>query len=149
MKGMKFPEKIRKFYEEQPDSQINQINEFGKGIKAVRDVLQAKAKNPDQGVDADILGNIPDEMKKTGKAYEDFIRIAGDSKSSMEQVQNAADNMTTAYFNSSSYLETLTDQNESWIASQLKAKGIANADEVARQLKIKSMAQEDKNLKSL
>ena len=66
----------------------------------------------------------------------------------MKEVKQAADELATAYFNSTSFINTLTDKNEDWIASQLKAVGVENAEALAHNLKIKSMIKEDKLLKT-
>ena len=122
---------------------------MGKNIQGVRDVLQAKSKNPDKAVNGDILSKIPDDFKQQKKEYEEFINIAGNSKSTMEEVQASANKLASAYYNSSTYLDTLTDKNEDWIESQLRAQGVANADAVAHDLKARALIKENENMKNL
>lgn len=138
---------LEETYSKEPDAQIKQIDNLGKTLSPIINILDAK--NTGKTIGSDLLGAIPDELKTAEKEYNNFIEVAGNSKSSMKEVKQAADELATAYFNSTSFIDTLTDKNEDWIASQLKAVGVENAEALAHDLKVKSMVKEDKILKSI
>ncbi len=113
------------------DNAIEKFSNLADNIDPLRNILSNKVKNPNNAVDAKQLKNIPDEMKKARKEYTNFINIAGSSASSYKEVKKAADDLLSAYFSQSSYLDTLTGKTKEWTEAQLEAAGVANSDEVA------------------
>ena len=110
---------------------IEKFSNLADNIDPLRNILSNKVKNPNNAVDAKQLKNVPDEMKKARKEYTNFINVAGSSASSYKEVKKAADDLLSAYFSQSSYLDTLTGKTKEWTEAQLEAAGVANSDEVA------------------
>ena len=63
--------------------------------------------------------------------YEDFLKVLANSKSSMEDIQNAVNTLATEYLSQSSIIKLLEDGNKDLVISQLELMGVANADEIA------------------
>lgn len=139
-------EKMKKYTDD-----VTQISKLGDSIDPLRDILGQKSKEPGKGVDADYLSKLPETLKRCKKEYTDFINVAGNAKSTQDEVKKSAEKLITAYFNSSSYIDTLTGKTKEWIAAQLEAQGVANSDEVAKKLKEKANAAKvaDKAMKDL
>ena len=56
----------------------------------------------------------------------------GSSKSTMEQCQNAANDLATEYVNSNNFLAQLNDTNKDYYITQLDNMGVDNAEEVIK-----------------
>lgn len=79
-------------------------------------------------VTAETLADIQESFGNL-EGFDDFITVLGDSSSSMDDVKAALNGLATAYLNSSGVLNNLTEENEQFIISQLKAFGVVNAEE--------------------
>ena len=60
-------------------------------------------------------------------SWEEFERVMGSSKSSMEECQAAANALASEWINNGNFLANLTDQNRDYYETQLKNMGIGNA----------------------
>lgn len=71
-------------------------------------------------------------LLKDTKEFDNFIKVLGDSSSSVTQLQTAIDDLVTAYFNQDGIIQNLDDNTLDLYASQLKQMGVVNALEVAQ-----------------
>lgn len=62
--------------------------------------------------------------------YNKFIKIAGNAKSSTEQIQEAYNKLVTEYVYSIGILDTVNESNRGMIQTQLEQLGITNAEEI-------------------
>lgn len=136
--GLTYTELVEKMKKYTDD--VTQIEKLGNSIDPLRDILGQKGKEPGKGVDANYLSKLPETLKRCKEEYADFINVAGSAKSTQDEVKKSANKLLTAYFNSSSYIDTLTGKTKEWIAAQLDAQGVANSDEVAKKLKERAEA---------
>ena len=79
-------------------------------------------------VTADALAGLQETFGNV-EGFNDYIAILGNSKSSMADVQGALSGLATAYLTASGVLNNLTEENEAFVISQLKAFGVTNAEE--------------------
>lgn len=63
------------------------------------------------------------------EGFDNYIAVLGNSSSSMDDVKTALSGLATAYLNTSGVLNNLTEENEAFVISQLKAFGVTNAEE--------------------
>lgn len=76
------------------------------------------------------FGGIAEEDAKVSAALEDFENTLIKFPNDAEKAQQAIDNLVTAYIDQTDILQDLTEENKEYAKAQLKAMGIANADEV-------------------
>lgn len=76
-------------------------------------------------------------------SFENFAKTLTDTSSTMEQVQQAADDLATEYVNSTTVLDMLRDGNEELVKSMLENIGVTNADEVV-EARLAAIRLEDK-----
>lgn len=65
--------------------------------------------------------------------FEQFIKVLGNSKSTLTEVQSAMNNLVDVYFLQQAVLGSLTEDNKALYVSQLQRLGVTNAEEVATQ----------------
>lgn len=79
------------------------------------------------------------DIEALSKAFKDFVStdtlenvasVLGNTSSTADQVQQAFSNLTTEYINQSGVLDNLSFKTADFVAQQLRAMGIANAEEV-------------------
>ncbi|MDE5697756.1 MAG: hypothetical protein K2I96_10170 [Lachnospiraceae bacterium] len=80
-------------------------------------------------VEADTLAGFDVEVRGL-ESWDRFQEVLGSTTSSYEECQNAANALATEWINSSDFLAQLTEQNEEYYKTQLKAMGIENYDEI-------------------
>ncbi|MCM1237225.1 MAG: hypothetical protein NC489_44725, partial [Ruminococcus flavefaciens] len=125
-------------------SSSDQLSSMGKEISGMSDALATK-KN-DKFVDTDTLGGFSAGVKGLD-SWEKFEKLLGDSTSSMEDCQKAADALATEFVNSNNFLAQLDETNRDYYTTQLKNMGVSNAQEVvtdalARKKKEEALATE-------
>lgn len=104
-----------------------QLSSMGKQISAISEALATKSS--DGFVDADTLSGF-DASVRGLDTWKEFEETLGDSKSSMEECQNAANALATEYVNSNNFLSKLTDENKDYYITQLDKMGVDNAAEI-------------------
>ena len=104
-----------------------QLSSMGKQISAISEALATKFS--DGFVDADTLSGF-DASVRGLDTWKEFEETLGDSKSSIEECQNAANALATEYVNSNNFLSKLTDENKDYYITQLDKMGVDNAAEI-------------------
>lgn len=104
-----------------------QLSSMGKQISAISEALATKSS--DSFVNADTLSGF-DASVRGLDTWKEFEETLGDSKSSMEECQNAANALATEYVNSNNFLSKLTDKNKDYYITQLEKMGVDNAAEI-------------------
>ena len=144
---------------------VKQLSSLKSGITSIR---EAYTEKKDDGiVGADTLDSMEKEFGNLGKAWKNYKKIAGSSKSKLSDLADAEDKLAKAYLQSNNFLANLTDENGNYDESirqlyvdQLKSYGIKNAEnvvdsEIARQRGDATAAyaalsnQQKKNIKSV
>ncbi len=106
------------------------------GISSITSVLSKKKQNLSSketyydGIAADTLAGLPDDVKQHTQEYEHFVNVLGDGSSKMSDCEEAANNLATAYMNSHNFLSKLTPETVDYYTSLLKQMGIENASEI-------------------
>lgn len=144
---------------------VKQLSSLKSGITSIRDAYTEK--KDDGIVGADTLDSMGKEFGNLGKAWKNYKKIAGSSKSKLSDLADAEDKLAKAYLQSNNFLANLTDENGNYDESirqlyvdQLKSYGIKNAEnvvdsEIARQRGDATAAyaalsnQQKKNIKSV
>lgn len=144
---------------------VKQLSSLKSGITSIRDAYTEK--KDDGIVGADTLDSMEKEFGNLGKAWKNYKKIAGSSKSKLSDLADAEDKLAKAYLQSNNFLANLTDENGNYDESirqlyidQLKSYGIKNAEnvvdsEIARQQGDATAAyaalsnQQKKNIKSV
>lgn len=144
---------------------VKQLSSLKSGITSIRDAYTEK--KDDGIVGADTLDSMEKEFGNLGKAWKNYKKIAGSSKSKLSDLADAEDKLAKAYLQSNNFLANLTDENGNYDESirqlyvdQLKSYGIKNAEnvvdsEIARQRGDVTAAyaalsnQQKKNIKSV
>lgn len=117
-------------------SSAEQLSSMKTGISSISSILGQKKENlsnkktKTQGIGADVLAGMPEEVKAQTKAYEHFVEVLGTGTSRMEDCKKAANRLATAYVTSSNFLANLTDDNEDYYISILKEMNIENAESI-------------------
>jgi len=113
---------------------INKLVNAEEQLKALSDDISAisnalATKKEDKVVDVSTLQGFNEEIRKLD-AWDNFAKLMGDSKSSMEDCQTAANNLATEWINSNNFLSNLDDTTAQYYTSQLKLMGIENAEAI-------------------
>lgn len=125
-------------------SSVDQLASMRTGISSISSILGEKKENlsskntKNDGIGADTLTGMPEDIKAQKREYEHFVNVLGNGKSSMEECQKAANKLASAYVNSNNFLANLTDQNKDYYASVLNEMGIENASEIVHNKLIQS-----------
>jgi len=115
-------------------SKINKLVDESKQLSSMSDQISSMAealgtKLEDGFVSADTLSGFDVEVRGL-ESWDRFQEVLGSTASSYEECQKAANALATEWINSSDFLTQLTEQNEEYYRTQLKAMGIENYDEV-------------------
>lgn len=107
---------------------VTNLNTAEENINKLRDALADFRDDGYVSMDAfedmfETFGNFPD-------AFERFVSVASNSKSTMSEVKTAANELAEAYLNSTDFLQSLTDGTIEGTIATLKNIGVANAEEV-------------------
>lgn len=120
-------------------SSADQLASMKTGISSISSILgekkekQSSKKTRNEGIGADTLAGMPDDLKDQKKEYEHFVEVLGDGSSSMEECRKAANKLATAYVNSNNFLSKLTDKTKNYYTSVLTEMGVENAAQVVQQ----------------
>ena len=104
-----------------------QLQSMSEQISKMSDMLADK-KNGTTASASDLAGF--DATVKGLESWDEFERVMGDSTSTMDQCQEAANALATEWVNDSNFLSNLTDENKAYYETQLDQMGVANAQEV-------------------
>ena len=104
-----------------------QLSSMSAQISKMSDMLADK-KNGTTASASDLAGF--DASVKGLDSWEQFEKVMGDSKSSIKDCQKAANALATEWVNNSNFLENLTEDNQSYYVTQLKAMGVENAEAI-------------------
>ena len=111
-------------------SSADQLASMKKGISPLSENLYSKQQEPDKEISVDVFAGMDEGLKNQKEEWENYVTVLGNASSSMEAVQNATNELATAYVNSNNFLANLTETNRDYYASQLSAMGVENAEEV-------------------
>lgn len=134
--GLTAGEAVKEVYKLKDVDFTSMMASMREGIASISDILNSKKENLSEketagnGIGADTLAGMPEEVRKCKKAYQQFVNVLGDGSSSMDECQNAADKLAAAYVNSNFFLEKLNDSNRDAAVSMLEEMGVANAGQV-------------------
>ena len=104
-----------------------QLSSMSTQISKMSDMLADK-KNGTVASASDLAGF--DVSVRGLESWDKFERVMGDSTSTMNQCQEAANALATEWVNDSNFLSNLTDENKAYYETQLDQMGVANAQEV-------------------
>ena len=128
-------------------------DEYNKKVKETQDTLagasisEAISNLKTAGDDISKMGDVLNDFKDKGAAtiksmselntafgkldgYNNFINTLTNSKSTYEQVRQAASELVSEYISSSSVIDDLNDDNKDLITNQLKAMGVTNSQAI-------------------
>lgn len=106
---------------------LEQFSTVEQNIKSLTDVLGDFEKGT--AASASTLKELYQTFGDLG-SFEQFIKVTANTKSSMEEVRDAANALAEEYINSIGILDNLTESNASVIESLLEEMGVTNAHEV-------------------
>ena len=104
-----------------------QLSSMSSQISKMSDMLADK-KNGTVASASDLAGF--DVSVRGLESWDEFERVMGDSTSTMNQCQKAANALATEWVNDGNFLSNLTDENKAYYETQLDQMGVANAQEV-------------------
>lgn len=140
--------------------------------KEINNLIDATGRLSDMSSDLSLLGNAYTEFKEDGYAsvdtieslrekfgelkdssgnifFDDFATIIGSANTSAEDKQAAFNKLATIYLLQEQALGKLTDANKDYYITQLKAMGIANAQEIVEETLIAQRKAEEMQIKTL
>ena len=129
-------EAVKKINNLKSVSSADQLSSMKTGISSISSALGEKKDNLGEkktqkdGVGIDTLDSMPEDIKSCRKEYEKFCEVLGDGSSTMEECEEAADKLATAYVNNGNFLAKLTSKNEDYYISVLKEMGVQNAEQI-------------------
>lgn len=106
-------------------SSSTQLQSMSTQISKMSDMLADK-KNGTTASASDLAGF--DATVKGLESWEEFERVMGSSKSSMEECQAAANALATEWVNNGNFLANLTEENKDYYITQLDNMGVMNAE---------------------
>lgn len=123
--GLSAEELARKINELTDSS--SQLSALSGQVSKMADMLADK-KNGVTASASDLAGF--DVEVRGLESWEEFERVMGDSTSTMDQCQEAANALATEWVNDGNFLSNLTDENKAYYETQLDQMGVANAQEI-------------------
>lgn len=119
-------------------SSSTQLQSMSSQISKMSDMLADK-KNGNAAKASDLAGF--DAEVRGLDSWKEFESVMGSSKSTMEQCQEAANNLATEWINSGNYLSNLTEKNKDYYITALQNMGVENAEQIVQgQLQAKILA---------
>lgn len=104
-----------------------QLSSMSAQISKMSDMLADK-KNGTVASASDLAGF--DVSVRGLESWDEFERVMGDSTSTMDQCQEAANALATEWVNDGNFLSNLTDENKKYYITQLDDMGIKNAEQI-------------------
>lgn len=134
--GLTTDDVVRKI--NQMQSSADQLSSMKTGISGIVQILGQKKSNRsskktrNDGIGADVLAGLSDEVKQNKKEYEEFCEVLGNGNSTMEDCRKASNQLASAYVNSSNFLAKLTPETKEYYTSVLDEMGVENASQVVK-----------------
>lgn len=122
----------------QMQNSADQLSSMKTGISGIAQILGQKKSNlsskktRNDGIGADVLAGLSDEVKQNKKEYEEFCEVLGNGNSTMEDCRKASNKLASAYVNSSNFLAKLTPETKAYYTSILDEMGVENASQVVK-----------------
>lgn len=122
----------------QMQNSADQLSSMKTGISGITQILGQKKSNlsskktRNDGIGADVLAGLSDEVKQNKKEYEEFCEVLGNGNSTMEDCRKASNKLASAYVNSSNFLAKLTPETKAYYTSVLDEMGVENASQVVK-----------------
>lgn len=122
----------------QIQNSADQLSSMKTGISGIAQILGQKKSNlsskktRNDGIGADVLAGLSDEVKQNKKEYEEFCEVLGNGNSTMEDCRKASNKLASAYVNSSNFLAKLTPETKAYYTSVLDEMGVENASQVVK-----------------
>lgn len=110
-------------------SSSTQLQSMSAQISKMSDMLADK-KNGNAAKASDLAGF--DAEVRGIDSWKEFESVMGSSKSTMEQCQEAANNLATEWINSGNYLSNLNETNKDYYITALQNMGVENAEEIVK-----------------
>lgn len=108
------------------------VLKLGPASSNVKKLSSALGDFRDEGfVTSDTLSDLIDTFGKLD-SFDDFIRVMGDSSSTMAEAQKACNQLAEEYINSIGILDDLNESNAGVIETMLTEMGVTNAHEVVQ-----------------
>lgn len=104
-----------------------QLSSMSTQISKMSDMLADK-KNGIVASASDLAGF--DVSVRGLESWDEFERVMGDSTSTMDQCQEAANALATEWVNDGNFLSNLTDENKQYYITQLEDMGVKNAEQI-------------------
>lgn len=104
-----------------------QLSSMSAQISKMSDLLADK-KNGTTASASDLAGF--DVSVRGLESWNEFERVMGDSTSTMDQCQKAANALATEWVNNGNFLANLTDENKQYYITQLEDMGVKNAEQI-------------------
>ena len=104
-----------------------QLSSMSAQISKMSDMLADK-KNGTIASASDLAGF--DVSVRGLESWDEFERVMGDSTSTMNQCQKAANALATEWVNDGNFLANLTDENKQYYITQLEDMGVKNAEQI-------------------
>lgn len=104
-----------------------QLSSMSAQISKMSDML-AEKKNGTVASASDLAGF--DVSVRGLESWDEFERVMGDSTSTMDQCQEAANALATEWVNDGNFLANLTDENKQYYITQLEDMGVKNAEQI-------------------
>ncbi len=104
-----------------------QLSSMSGNISKISEALGTKRDN--KFVSADTLSGFDAEIRGL-ESWDHFQEVLSNVNSSYNDCRKAANTLASEWLNNSDFLAQLTEQNREYYASQLKAMGIENYDEI-------------------
>ena len=104
-----------------------QLSSMSTQISKMSDMLADK-KNGTVASASDLAGF--DVSVRGLESWKEFERVMGDSTSTMDQCQKAANALATEWVNDGNFLANLTDENKKYYITQLEDMGVKNAEQI-------------------
>lgn len=105
----------------------SQLSSMSTQLSKISDALASK--RDDGFVSADTLSGFDVEIRGLD-SWDRFQEVLGNVNSSYKECQEAANALASEWVNNSNFLSQLTEQNKEYYATQLKAMGVENYQEI-------------------
>ena len=121
---------------------MTQLDDMKSKLSAV-DQVYAKLFDKDENIDFDDYSSLYDTFKDIeGLDIGSYIEQLQEAGQDQEKVQSTIDSLVGTYVQLSGVLGTVTDSNESLIASMLEEQGVANASDIVHRALIENKINE-------
>lgn len=117
--------------------EVKQLNSMKTGISAITSAYDEKKDANDKRVGADTLDSMYGTLgietwnKQDLKVWEQYKKVASDSKSTLKELKVAQDELATSFVNSNNFLSNITDNTYDYYVSLLTEMGVTNAVSIA------------------